>query len=489
MRLSLNNAGRICYNSMKKGKKGKFAARIRRRADALKNWGIYMWNGVWNDHRQTFRVRFIKTVNLSVRTMMDPNLQTRSYALTFNTLLSIVPAFALMLAICKGFGLQSLLQDEIIRIFPSQRRMAETLMQLVNSYLDETSHGIFVGIGIIFLLYTVVTLMSEIENNFNWIWGADDDRTLYQKLVDYVAICLLIPVMLICSIGINIFMTDSVREYFHVPLLSPVIGVVLDLAPFFLVCIAFTFSFYWIPHTKVKLVYAAVSGVLCGIAFQILQLVFLNGQIMVSRYNAIYGSFAFLPLFLMWLMISWLIVLSGCVLTYSAQYVFCFPFTKSGDEISMKYYTKVLTVVSAVIAARYLRNQTPLSIGGISVKYIIPVRLVQRAVRHLKKAGLIYYVQVPGNLQYDYGIVPAVDLTGFTVADLLRRLDEYGVKNFIPTFDRRFRGIVECVDAIKDTEYSFADKTLLRDVALTIDNDLAIGKKSPKEDSKSVSRS
>lgn len=465
----------ICYKFMKKDKKGKFISKMKGRAEAARNKAIYLWEGVWNDHRSTFKVRLIKTVNLSVRTVMDPNLQTRSYALTFNTLLSIVPAFALMLAICKGFGLQSILQDEIIRIIPSQRRMTETLMQLVNSYLNETSHGIFVGVGIIFLLYTVITLMSEIENNFNWIWGADDDRTLYQKLVDYVAICLLIPIMLICSVGINIFMTDAFREHFHVPLLSPVIGVVLDLAPFFLVCLAFTFSFYWIPHTKVKLIYAAISGALCGLAFQILQLVFLNGQIMVSRYNAIYGSFAFLPLFLMWLMISWLIVLSGCVLTYSAQYVFCFPFTKAADDISVKYYTKVLVVVSAIIAARHLRNQKPLSIGGISVKYIIPVRLVAKAVRHLKKAGLIYYVQVPGNSQYDYGIVPAIDLTGFTVADLLKRLDDYGVKDFIPTFDKRFKGIVKEVDAIKAAEYDFADDTLLRDAALTIDHDLAVG--------------
>lgn len=453
---------------MGKDKKCKFAKKVIRRFAAFKAWSLYVWSGVWSDHRQIFKVRLLKTINMSVRTIMDPRLQTRSYALTFNTLLSIVPAFALLLAICKGFGLQNLLQTELIKLFPSQRRMAETLMQLVNSYLDQTSHGVFLGVGIIFLLYTVVTLMSEIESNFNWIWGARDDRSLYQRLVDYVAICLLIPIMLICSVGLNVFMTDAFRQHFQVPLLSPVIGILLDLAPFFLVCVAFMLSFYWIPHTRVKFRYAAISGVICGVAFQILQLVFLNGQIMVSRYNAIYGSFAFLPLFLMWLMISWLIVLSGCVITYSAQYVFCFPFTKADDNVSRKYFTKVFVTVAAIIASRYLHNQKPLSAGEISIKYTIPIRLVVKAVDRLKCIGLIYFVQKSGKTQNDYGIVPAIDLTDFTVGDLLKRLDDHGAKNFIPGFEKRFEDIVEKVDAIAEAEYSYAETTLLRTIALSI---------------------
>ncbi len=453
---------------MKNDKKAKSAGKLSHTFDALKRWGTYMWEGVWNDHRPTFKVRFIKTVNLAVRTVMDPDLQTRSYALTFNTLLSIIPAFALILAICKGFGLQNLLQTEIVNIIPSQKHMTETLMELVNSYLNETSHGIFLGVGIVFLIYTVVTLMREIENNFNWIWGAEDDRTLYQKLVDYIAVCLLVPVMLICSVGLNVFMNDTFREMFRIPLLSPVIGFLLDLAPFFLVCLAFAFSFYWIPHTKVKFRYAAISGVLCGIAFQILQLVFLNGQIMVSRYNAIYGSFAFLPLFLMWLMISWLIALSGCVLTYAAQYVFNFPFTKSGDNISINYYKKVLVAVAAVIAVRHIQNRKPLSADEISAAYLIPVRLVTRVVKNLKKAGLIYLVHTGGASFTDCGIVPAQDLTDFTVGNLLERIDNFGTNDFIPGFNVRFRGVDAKVDDILKSEYSTASETLLKDIALTV---------------------
>lgn len=436
--------------------------------DSFRKKAVYLWDGIWLDRRNTFGVRFLKTINLTVRTLIDPRLQTRAYALTFNTILSIVPAFALLLAICKGFGLQNILQSEVVRFFPSQKKVTDTLMTVVDSYLTETSHGIFVGIGIIFLFYTVVTLMSEIEGNFNWIWGARDDRSLYRKMVDYIAICLLVPVMLICSAGMNIFMNDTFREHFRIPFISPIIGFVLDLLPFVLVCAALTLSFYWIPHAKVKFKYAAVSGLLCGVAFQILQLVFLNGQIMVSRYNAIYGSLSFLVLFLLWLMISWLIVLSGCVITYSAQYVFCFPFTTSIDKVSRNYDTKVLVTVASIIAARHLENKKPLSIGGISVEYSIPVRMVSRSVERLKAAGLVYFVMEGDRAEMDAGVVPAFEVSSFTLKDLLSRLDNHGEKNFIPGFNTRFAGIVDRVREIREAEYNAASSILLKDAALTV---------------------
>lgn len=436
---------------------------------AVRRKGEYLWNGVWDDHRPKFSVRLVKTLNLSVRTMLDPRLHTRSYALTFNTLLSIVPAFALMLAVCKGFGLQNLFHSEIEQMFPSQRKMTDVLMQLVNSYLNGTSHGVFIGIGIVFLLYTVVTLMNEIASNFNWIWGVRDDRTLYRKIVDHVAVCLLIPVLFICSAGINLLMNDTLREQFQVPLLSPLIGWLLDLAPFFLVCVAFTLSFYWIPHTTVKLRYAAISGMLSGVAFQILQLVFLNGQIMVSRYNAIYGSFSFLPLFLMWLMISWLIVLSGCVVAYSAQHVFSFPFAKSSDNVSGNYYRKVTAVVAAIVSSRHLRGLKPMSAGEISAAYGMPVRLVARVVAHLKDVGLLYHVAESGRTVADCGVVPSFDLSEFTVADLIRRIDALGVKDFIPLFEERFSPVIARLDAIDDAGYKVASEMTLKELALTID--------------------
>ncbi len=124
----------------------------------------YFWSGVWKETRDTRKIRIIKTLNLSVRSFMDSNLQNKSMALTYSTVLAIVPAFALLLAIARGFGFQDLFQKEIYMFFPSQHEATKLALSFVESYLSEAGKGIFVGVGIIFLLWTLISLLSNIEN-------------------------------------------------------------------------------------------------------------------------------------------------------------------------------------------------------------------------------------------------------------------------------------------------------------------------------------
>ncbi|MDE6559154.1 MAG: YihY/virulence factor BrkB family protein, partial [Muribaculaceae bacterium] len=275
--------------------------------------------GVWKTTRDTLSVRIVKTLNLSVRSFFDRDLQMKSASLTYSSVLALVPALALMLAIGRGFGLQDLISNSLYSYFPSQHKALETSMTFVDSYLKEANNGIFVGVGIIILLWTVVSLLSTVEEAFNNVWDIKKDRTIYQKITDYIAICLLVPILMICSSGVSIFMSTIVQNNVHLAFLSPLVNISLELAPLFLVWIAFTLSYYLIPNTKVQIKYAAVAGAICAVAFQIIQLMFVNGQIYVSKYNAIYGSFAFLPLLLIWMQLSWLVLLFGCVLTYSLQ--------------------------------------------------------------------------------------------------------------------------------------------------------------------------
>lgn len=301
----------------------------------------YCISGVWEDPRQTVGVRIIRTLNLSVNSFLDRGLQIKSMALTYYTVLSIVPACALLVAIGRGFGLQNSLQQELYDFFPSQHKAISAALSFVDSYLTEATQGVFVGIGILFLLWTVISLLSYIEDTFNSIWDIRRQRAFYQKITDYIAICLIVPVLMICSSGISIFMSSTIQDNLALPFLTPLVNVILETVPFILCWIAFSLSYFFIPNTKVKFGYACISGFLCAIAFQILQLLFLNGQIYVSKYNAIYGSFAFLPLLLIWLQLSWLLLLSGCVLTYSLQNVFTFNFNGTSEELSLNGWHSV----------------------------------------------------------------------------------------------------------------------------------------------------
>jgi membrane protein len=300
--------------------------------------------------------------------------------------------------------------------------------------------------------------MSTIEAAFNKIWDVKQRRSFYRKVSDYTSICLMVPVLMVCSSGISIYMSSAISS---LGALTPLLNVLLDALPFFLVCLAFTLSFLLFPNTKVKFKYALFSGVICGISFQILQLLFVNGQIYVSKYNAIYGSFAFLPLMLIWLQLSWLILLFGCMLTYSAQNVFSYNYMDDIRDISRNYYREVAVVIMAILVKRFVNQQKPVSVTEIALQYGIPVRLVSMITDKLHLAGLTYYVL---DAEEHQCMVPAVDAHSYTVADLLSAIDDQGAKDFISDFDTRYRSVHDKVSPILITKYDEANTIYLKDL-------------------------
>lgn len=428
----------------------------------------YCWTGVWKETRDTAGIRTIKVLNLSVRSFFDRDLQAKSMALTYSTVLAIVPAFALLFAIGRGFGFQNLLEEELYKSFPAQKQMIEFALKFVDSYLKEASQGIFVGIGIIFLLWTLISLLSNIETVFNQIWDVRHDRSMYQKVTDYIAICLMVPVLMICSSGLSIFMSATVQDNMHFAFLTPLVNVGLEAMPVVLAFLAFALSFFLIPNTKVQFKYAAISGAICAILFQILQLLFVNGQIYVSKYNAIYGSFAFLPLLLIWLQLSWLILLFGCVLTYSLQNVLSFNFLGDLKKMSENYSRKVSIILTAAIVNRFRDQKTPLTRTQLGYYYDIPTRVVTNICDRLHKAKLINYVVLAED---KVGVAPASETDTLTVGELLRKLDSVGDHNFIPRFSIIYRQVLDKIDSWLKESYNCLENQLIRDIELPVDAD------------------
>lgn len=447
-----------------KEKESKFT----RLAEKIRDMVNYCWTGVWKDPRETKKVRAIKVINLSVRSFLDRDLQSRSMSLTYSTVLAIVPALALLFAIGRGFGFQNLLEDELYRYLPAQKEGLEFAMKFVDSYLKEASQGIFVGVGIVFLLWTLFSLLSYIESAFNQIWDTKRERTIYQKFTDYTAICLIVPVLMICSSGVSIFMSATFQDNIHFSFLSPLVNIALETVPFLLAWMAFTFSFFLIPYTKVIFKYAAISGAVCAVFFQILQLLFVNGQIYVSKYNAIYGSFAFLPLLLIWLQFSWLILLIGCVLTNSLQNVLGFNFIGEIHKMSRNYETKVTVVLAAAVVGRFRKNKTPLTRKQLSFYYDIPIRVVSHICEKLNKAKLINYIVLPND---KVGIAPATEVSNLTVGTLLQKLDSTGDSNFIPRFSIIYRTLLDEIDKWLSESYVPLENRLIADIDLPEDSD------------------
>ena len=416
----------------------------------------YCIHDVWDDSRSVWSVKTVKIINLSIRSYLDRDLQMRSCALTYNTVLAVVPALAMLFAIARGFGFQNLLQSELFRYFPAQRQALKTALTYVDNYLAQASQGIFIGIGLIFLLWTLISLMSNVEDTFNHVWGVNTKRSLQRKFTDYTALFLLLPLLMICSAGITIFMSDTVQRVFADNALSPLVHRLLAFTPTVISWIIFTAAYFMVPNTKVRFKGALFAGMLCGTLFQVVQWLFVSGQLYVSKYNAIYGSFAFLPLLLVWLQLSWLITLSGVVLTYAWQNFDSFAYRDKAEKISQSYSNRLAIAVLSQAVKRFKQKKGLLTRCGVIHDFDIPSQLADQLLGNLLQAGLLN--QVNRDNEEETAFQPAFDPDDFTVNDTANRLSQLGNSDFIPKADARFAKIWS---AIQDSQEQKTDDILL----------------------------
>lgn len=408
----------------------------------------YCISGVWNDSSSRWTVQALKVANLSIRSFLDRDLQTQACALTYRTVLAIVPALAMLFAIARGFGFQNLLQSELFRYFPAQQQALKTALEYVENYLAQASQGIFIGIGLVFLLWTLVSLMSSVEDSFNHVWGVTSKRSLQRKITDYSALFMLLPVLMVCSAGISIFMSDAVQRVFEGNPLTPVMHRLLAFVPIVISWLVFTAAYYLVPNTKVKLSGAFFAGILCGTLFHVVQWLFVTGQVYVSKYNAIYGSFAFLPLMLVWMQLSWLITLSGVVLTYSWQNYDSYAHRDKVDSISQTYANQLAVAVAALATKRFKLCEPALTRDELVAKYDIPAMLADKLLARLQQSGVLIAVkQDDVKNGDDIAYHPARDPDDITVNMVANAMNEMGENHFIAKADSSFDKLFEHIDA------------------------------------------
>lgn len=442
---------------------------IAQRFKRLQEQAVRIWDyfnvGVWRETRSTLKVNVVKTISLSVKSFLDTDLQSKACAMAYRTMLALVPALALIFAIGRGFGFQHILEDELYGLFPAQRDAIGTSLQYVDSYLNSASEGVFVGIGLVFLLWTLISLISNVEATFNSVWGIRSGRSIWRQITDYTAMLLILPVLMICASGLTLFMSSTLQSVFHFAFMTPVIGFILRFASWVFIWMFFAAAYMLIPNTKVRFGNAVIAGVFAGTGFMILQWLFVSGQIYVTRYNAIYGSFAFVPLLLLWLQLTWVVCLSGAVLCYSSQNIMRFSFSNEINDISPNYRRKVTIAIAAVIVQCFARRLQPPTMQAISKDYGIPARLVGEILDLLISSGIINRVLIDVK-EETFGYAPAVEPTELTVEYLLVRINRQGHEDFIPNFDTHFPGVEQIVKELNLTQNDDVAHTLLSDLKI-----------------------
>ncbi|WP_071144996.1 YihY/virulence factor BrkB family protein [Bacteroides ihuae] len=405
----------------------------------------------------------IKTIYVCVNQFSKDRIVNKASALTYSTLLAIVPILAILFAIARGFGFANLMENQVRHGFGGVSNTTEVLLQFVDSYLSQTKSGIFIGVGLVLLLWTVVNLTSNIERTFNRIWQVKKPRSMYRKITDYFSMFLLLPILIVVSGGLTIFMSTALKEMDNFLVLAPILKFLVRLIPFVLTWFMFAGLYVFMPNTKVKFRHALIAGILAGTAYQAFQFLYIGSQLWVSRYNAIYGSFAAIPMFLLWMQISWTICLFGAELTYAGQNVQNFSFDKDTRNISRRYRDFISILIMSLIAKRFVKNEKPYTADEISEENHIPIRLTNQTLYQLLEINVIHEV-VTDHKSEDIAYQPSIDVNQLNVALLLEKIDTFGSEDFKVDKDKAFFNQWGVLIDSREQYYKDAGQKLLKDL-------------------------
>lgn len=380
--------------------------------------------------KKTFIIKQLRIIVLTARGFSNDNVQLRASALTFYSLLSIIPVVAIAFAIAKGFGLDKNLEQEITNHFQSHQEVLNWVLINARNALQETKGGYIAGVGIIVLIWSVMELLNNIEISFNHIWQIRTPRPWFRKFADYLTIMLIAPVFIILSSSITVFISTELGDFMsRAPILDffkPMVKFLVQLIPYFLSWIGLTALFIIMPNSKVKFGSAVIAGIVAGTCLQLLQWLYIDLQFGITRLSAIYGSFAAIPLFIIWMHSSWIVVLLGAELSFANQNVSRYEFESDALNISNYHKRALVIIIMKHIIHRFNTGVKPLSAENISLCVRIPIRLVREILQDLQSVGLVSLVQENGNKERFYQ--PAMDINKMTIVYVLSRLDKYGTE-------------------------------------------------------------
>jgi membrane protein len=379
--------------------------------------------------RRSFWVNQLRISLLAIRRFVDDKCDLRASALTFYSLLSIVPIVAMAFAIAKGFGFEKTLGDQLLENLQGHEEVAERIIGFAQSLLENTRGGAIAGVGIVVLFWTVIKVLGNIETSFNDIWGVKTPRSMGRKLADYLSVMMICPVLIITASSLTVLVTTRVavmvEQLAFLGYLGDLVILLLKILPYGVIWLVFTFIYVFMPNTKVELKSALWGGILAGTIYQLVQLAYISFQIGVTKYGAIYGSFAALPLFLVWLQLSWLIVLFGAEVSFARQNVATYEFEEDCLKVSHFFRRMTALLITYVCVKRFVNVETPLTATEIARDLEVPIRLVRSVLFELTEARVLS--EVYSDSHEDVAYQPGCDIDRLTVAGVIDRLDQRGI--------------------------------------------------------------
>ena len=405
------------------------------KASHLSRLAGFLKTGIWRvpardlPKSKAFLLHELRVLVLAARGFNEDKCHLRASALTFYSLLSLVPLLALAFGVSKGFGIEQRLEGLILRALPNQQEVAVRIIDYAHSFLENAQGGVVAGVGVAVLIWAVIQLLGHIEECLNDIWGVRKGRSLGRKFTDYLSIMIIAPLLLVMASSATVVIST------HAALLAnrlaflesagPLLTGLLNLLPYGAVWILFTLVYMLMPNTRVTLKSGLLAGILAGTAYQIVQWIYIEFQVGVSTYNAVYGSFAALPLFLVWMQTSWLVVLLGAEISFAAQNAETFAFAPRIDKVSHRLTAVAALRLTQLCVQDFRAGKSPRTAEHLAEALEVPIRFIRRVLSELVDARILSEVLTDEEGVPAYQPARAID--SLTVVEVINRLLQSGV--------------------------------------------------------------
>lgn len=402
-----------------------------------------------HDYKKRLLYRTLQTIILVARGFKDKALNVRANSLSFSLLFAFVPLIAGVFAIARGFGFEELLRERLSSSFLAEANIVPVIIEWVDRYLETARDGLFLGIGLIVLIWAVYAFFNMLEHSFNNIWNVKQTRSFGRRLTNYMVVLLLVPIMIILTSGISIFLNSTQSLAPVLQAIEPIRRVLLRTVPFIVASGVFTWIFIAIPNTKVRFLSAVIPGVIMGVLFQVVQIFSVYLVILFTRMSLVYGAFSAIPLILIWLHITCWLLLVGAELAFAIQNNDMFAYEKDLENMSRRYKDYVMLYLLSVIIRRFEQGEVPQTAQEMAAKNQLPIRLVQQLLSRLEETNIVRRVYV--EQAEDETFVPALDTRQITVEMVIGRISAQGTEEFLqhtpPEMQEFWQRYVKMIDA------------------------------------------
>ena len=405
---------------------------------------------------QAFLIKYLRIILLASRGFMRDHCQKTASVLTYYSLLNVVPVVAVAFAIAKGFGLEKLIEKQILQMADKANWEADITHQIItfsHKLLEQAKGGLIAGIGVILLFWTVISILGKIEDSLNEIWEVKKSRTLVRKFSDYMAMMVFAPILIIISSSATVLVASQVKVIVNkiavLGVFSKGIFLLLNLLPYVSIWVLLTMVYVIMPNIRIPIRACIFGGIAAGTIAQIVQWIYIKFQIGVASYGALYGSFAALPLFLAWLQMSWMIVLLGAEIAYAYEHYETFGFHPDYSRISVSSKRLLVLRIFHLLTKKF--NLGEKSLTPIQIAHIleIPVRLVRRLLNELTDVGLV--VETVQGIKNEVTFQPGRTIETITVKFALDEYEKHGIAKIPDNSSDEAEKISSFLKEISDT--------------------------------------